>query len=43
MKPSRIHLALLVSAAIVLAWSGIRPNGRINWLMETLPAIAGGA
>ena len=43
MRPSRIHLALLVSAAIALVGSGIRPNGRFNWLMETLPAIVGGA
>ncbi len=38
----RIHLLLLCSAAAVLLWSGFRPNGRFNWLMETLPAMAGG-
>ena len=43
MKRSRIHLALLVSAAVVLVWSGIRPAGRFNWWMEVLPAILGGA
>ena len=38
----RIHLSLLVSAAAVLLWSGLWPSGQFNWLMETLPAIAGG-
>ena len=33
---------LLITAAIALAISAIRPNGRFNWLMETLPAIVGG-
>jgi len=39
----RIHLLLLLTAAAYLVWSGLFPNGRFNWLMETLPAIVGGA
>jgi putative membrane protein len=39
----RIHLALLLSGLAFLAWSGLAPNGRFNWLMETLPAIIGAA
>ena len=43
MTPRRIHLALLLAAAAVLVWSGISPNGRFNWIMETFPAIVGSA
>jgi len=39
----RIHAALLVSGMTILIWSGLWPNGRLNWLMETLPAMVGGA
>jgi putative membrane protein len=39
----RVHLALLIAAGAVLVWSGISPNGRFNWIMETFPAIVGGA
>lgn len=39
----RLHLFLLISALVYLTWSGAFPNGRFNWLMEVLPAIAGGA
>ena len=39
----RLHQTLLASALVYLAWSGIVPNGRFNWLMETLPAMIGGA
>jgi putative membrane protein len=38
----KIHGVLLVSGLAFFIWSGIAPNGRFNWLMETLPAIAGG-
>jgi putative membrane protein len=42
-RPSfRTHVALLASALAVLAWSGIAPAGRFNWLMETFPAMIGG-
>jgi len=43
LTPRRIHLALLLAAAAVLVWSGISPNGRFNWIMETFPAIVGSA
>jgi len=43
MNSDRIPLALLASAAVVLVWSGIAPSGRFNWIMETAPAIIGGA
>ncbi|MCE9590953.1 MAG: DUF2238 domain-containing protein [Planctomycetes bacterium] len=39
----KLHLALLLSAAAVLVWSAVAPHGRFNWLMETLPAMIGGA
>jgi len=40
-KPALSHKLLLVTGAGFLLWSGIAPNGRFNWLMETLPAIIG--
>jgi putative membrane protein len=42
MNSKRIHLGLLAAGLGVLVWSGIRPSGRFNWLMETLPAMIGG-
>jgi putative membrane protein len=39
---SVVHKVLLFSGIAFLAWSGFQPNGRFNWLMETLPAILGG-
>jgi putative membrane protein len=38
----RAHLFMLVTASVYLVWSGLSPNGRFNWLMETFPAIVGG-
>jgi putative membrane protein len=43
LTPRRIHFALLLAAAAVFVWSSISPNGRFNWVMETFPAIVGGA
>jgi len=40
---NRLHVALLLLAAVVLVWSGIAPRDRFTWLMETLPAMVGGA
>lgn len=40
---ARFHLGLLLSALVYLIWSGIHPNGHFNWLMETAPAMIGGA
>jgi putative membrane protein len=39
----KLHLFLLFSGILFLIWSGINPNGRFNWLMESGPAIIGGA
>src|SRR5450432_3525781 len=36
------HLGMLLSAAVIFIWSGINPNGRFNWLMETFPAMIAG-
>lgn len=38
---SKVHLTLLLTAAVYLCWSGVHPAGRFNWFMETLPAVAG--
>jgi putative membrane protein len=38
----KLHWGLLVSGLVYFVWSGIAPNGRFNWLMETFPAMAGG-
>lgn len=37
-----VHKALLLTGIAFLVWSGIKPNGQFNWLMETLPAMIGG-
>lgn len=42
MSSRAIHLTLLLTALAYLIWSGIRPSGYFNWLMETAPAIIGG-
>ena len=39
----RVHLFLLITALAILIWSGLWPTDRFNWLMETLPAMVGGA
>jgi putative membrane protein len=39
----QIHIGFLISGLAILVWSGLWPNGRFNWLMETLPAMVGGA
>lgn len=38
----RLHWALLISAAAVLVWSGIRPLHFGTWVLEVSPAVAGG-
>ena len=41
--PSRTyHLTLLLTATAYFIWSGIAPNGRFNWFVETVPALIGG-
>lgn len=42
-KVDRLHLALLLSGAAILIWSGIRPRERLTWLMEVAPVLIGGA
>jgi len=39
---SRVHRLLLSTAAVYFIWSGLWPNGRFNWFMETAPALIGG-
>jgi putative membrane protein len=39
----RIHGFLIASGVAILIWSGLFPRERFTWLMEVLPAIAGGA
>ncbi len=40
-RAARIHLALLLSAAALLVWSGINPRGRFVWVLEVTPAVVG--
>ncbi|HEX6669538.1 MAG TPA: DUF2238 domain-containing protein [Gemmatimonadales bacterium] len=35
------ELALLISAAAVLVWSGIEPHDRFTWLLEVAPVLIG--
>ncbi len=42
-KVDRLHLALLLSGAAILIWSGICPRERLTWLMEVAPVLIGGA
>jgi putative membrane protein len=41
-RDAKLHLSLLVLAAIVLAWSGTDPKDRLTWLLEVSPAIVAG-
>jgi putative membrane protein len=38
---SRTHLALLVTVATVIFWSGWRPYDRFTWWLEVSPGLAG--
>jgi putative membrane protein len=38
---SRTHLALLVTVAAVIFWSGWRPYDRFTWWLEVSPGLAG--
>ncbi len=40
-RPSAYELALLLSAAAVLVWSGIAPHDRFTWLLEVAPVLIG--
>jgi putative membrane protein len=35
----RLHVALGVAAALVLAWSGWMPRDRLTWVLESAPAM----
>jgi len=37
----RLHLALLISLAVVFVWSVIRPHDLFTWILEAMPAIVG--
>ena len=41
MRSNRYLLVLLLTAGIVLAWSGIRPHDRFTWLLEVAPVLIG--
>ena len=41
MRSSRYEIALLVSAGVVLVWSGIAPRDRFTWLLEVAPVLIG--
>ena len=41
MRNSRYELGLLVTAGIVLVWSGTRPHDRFTWLLEVAPVLIG--
>ena len=42
MRSSGYELALLLSAAAVLVWSGIAPHDRFTWFLEVAPVLIGG-
>jgi putative membrane protein len=39
--PGRYELALLLSAAAVLVWSGVQPHDRFTWFLEVAPVLVG--
>jgi putative membrane protein len=41
LRSSRYEPGLLVTAGIVLVWSGIRPHDRFTWLLEVAPVLIG--
>lgn len=38
---ARLHLALLVTVAAVICWSGWKPYDRFTWWLEVAPGLAG--
>ena len=38
----RLPLVLLLSALVVLVWSGIEPYDRLTWVLEIAPGVVGG-
>ncbi len=41
MRSAGYEIALLVSLAAVLAWSGIAPHDRFTWMLEVAPVLIG--
>jgi putative membrane protein len=41
LRSNRYQLGLLLTAGIVLVWSGIRPHDRFTWLLEVAPVLIG--
>ena len=41
MTSRRWHIALLLTFALILVWSGFRPLDRFVWFLEVFPAIVG--
>jgi putative membrane protein len=41
LRSSRYELALLISAAAILIWSGIAPRDRFTWFLEVAPVLIG--
>jgi putative membrane protein len=39
--PRREPLVLLVSASVLLVWSGVRPHDRFTWFLEVAPILVG--
>ncbi|HWB41006.1 MAG TPA: DUF2238 domain-containing protein [Gemmatimonadales bacterium] len=40
-RPMRYEIALLLSLAAVLVWSGIQPHDRFTWFLEVAPVLIG--
>lgn len=38
-RESRFAIALLVAAAAVFVWSGVKPHDRFTWFLEVVPAL----
>jgi putative membrane protein len=41
LRSSRYEIALLISAGLVLVWSGVAPRDRFTWLLEVAPVLIG--
>jgi putative membrane protein len=41
LRSSRYELGLLITAGLVLVWSGIQPHDRFTWLLEVAPVLIG--
>ena len=41
MRSSRYEIGLLISAGLILVWSGVAPHDRFTWLLEVAPVLIG--